>query len=133
MPITASDFDDPRIGKLPVWAQELIHVGDIATRSVTHWRNRVDELSDKIDEMRVAHAAERGAVVYDTWTSEDGSDGSEVRTGLGVGIPVRFGDSADICETFTVTYRDGGLDIEVQRSDYVLKSGSMRSPTLRIE
>lgn len=128
-----TDFDDPRISKLPHWAQELINAGERATASRDRWRLRVDELTAQIDRMQAEYAAEHGAAVYDTWTTEEDSDGAEVHIGLGVGVPVRFGKPDDITGDFVVAYRDGGLDVDVEFTGFTIKPNTMQHPTLRIE
>ena len=108
------NFDDPRIATLPRWARELIGAGESAKTSAKFWNDKYDERGDELDALRNRYAQEHGAATYDTWVSEDLSDGEGVRFGLGKGRTVEFGNSDDVCGEFTVTYSDGVLHVGSQ-------------------
>jgi hypothetical protein len=132
---TAPNFEDPRISNLPKWAQELISAGELATRNVTYWREKTDEARQAMDQLKAEHAREKGVDEYDTWTTVHTEGDEEIRTGLGRGVPVHFGDATDVCETYSVTYRNGGLDIRTpQSSGLILKTADLASMVeLRVE
>ncbi len=119
-----TDFDDSRIHKLPVWAQELIGRGRVAVTTAEHWRTKEAERTTELEMLKHRYAQERGAAEFDTWVSEgyDWETDRDIRFGLGTGRTVSFGDQKELTPNFGVTYRDGGLDIEVEGSDFVVKS-----------
>jgi hypothetical protein len=130
-----TNFDDPRIAKLPHWAQELIDGAATDASRAEYWRRHVDRLRDEIDRIRAEHAKATGPDAYDTWTAVDQHDGSEVRRGIGTGDAVYFGKQDDVLPDFAVSFRDGGLDITCNVSGYVIRPSrsGMTAYTLRIE
>lgn len=129
-------FDDPRIAKLPLWAQELMTQARIAERSAVYWNEKHEAKCAELDAVRAEHARKHGAAEYDTWVIEHGTDtydDSEIRFGLGTGRTVMFGDSTDTCEMYTVTYKDGGLNITGQGGGFTLKLPRFGDDTLRVD
>jgi hypothetical protein len=132
----STKFDDPRIGNLPKWAQEIIEHGRSAERSANYWNRQHEEACAELDRVRADHAREHGAAEYDTWVVETGTDAysdTEIRFGLGTGRAVEFGDSSDICPMYTVIYKDGGLNITTQGSGFALKLPRFSNDTLRVD
>jgi hypothetical protein len=127
------DFNDPRIAKLPMWAQEIIEAGRGARRNAAYWHEKYVEACDENIALKEAHAREHGAAEYDTWVTDD-NDSDGIHFGLGVGRPVDFGPPDDIVGAFTVTWRDGGLDIRSQSSALTFKTSRHGDgPDLRVE
>ncbi len=122
MPMNQPDYDDPRIQKLPAWARELIEDGRKARKSADYWIGREEAKSKELDDLRRKYAAENGQEGSDTWVFEDLDGGEEARFGLGSGRPVCFAtDPTDLTPDFTVTFRDGGLDISIEGPEYTIQ------------
>lgn len=132
---TKMDWYDERISKLPKWAQEMIEAGAKAGQRSAYWQDKLREAEEKIVDMEREHARTHGAETYDTWISKGDLDvtGEEIRFGLGVNQRVEFGDPSDEVGEFSVSYRDGGIDINSSGGDLVLKPKRYGTPLLRIE
>lgn len=126
-------FDDPRIDKLPLWAQQLFQEAKKAERNAVYWNTRHDAKSTELDQARQEFADNKGAVQYDTWVSVEQDDYEAANYGLGVGRNVEFGDPAEGCSTFTVIHKDGGLNIHVEGPWLLKPAPGMVNYDLRIE
>lgn len=130
-----TDYNDPRIEKLPGWARGLIQRGFEAERANSFWKAHAESAQAETDALRAEHARANGAEQFDTWVYDRRIvDEGETLFGLGVGRPVAFGDPSTGCGDWTVTYRDGGLDITTLYGDVSIMPGRRNgAPDVRIE
>lgn len=115
-------FDDPRIEKLPRWAQDLMQEAKKAERSAVYWNEKHDAKSAELDAAREEFARTGGVAGSNTWVDVDKDDYESARYGLGTSRAVEFGDPDDTA-TFTVTYKDSGLNVVVH-GQWLLKPGN---------
>lgn len=129
------DYSDPRISKLPRWAQEVIEEGRKAQESARYWQGRYRDQVETTDALRARYAEENGAPEYDTWVSEDlqEAEAEVANQGLGTGRPVYFGTDKTWA-TYTVRLEDGALDVQVESSNYLIRPNGYGKPTgFRVE
>jgi hypothetical protein len=125
--------DDARVSKLPKWAQALIEEGKKHQRSAAYWMEAAEARAEVLDRLRREYAQERGVPGSDTWIAEELSDGREAVLGLGSGRAIYFSETPERgYGEWTVTFRDGGLDIDVASPDYVIRP-ARRGSVVRIE
>jgi hypothetical protein len=125
-------FDDPRIAKLPLWAQQLMQAAKKAEKSAVYWNEQYDAKSAELDAAREGFARTNGAAGSNTWVEIDKDDYESARFGLGTSRTVEFGDPDDSA-TFTVNYVDGGLNIDVHGQWLLRPIPAHRPGELRIE
>lgn len=130
---TATRFDDPRIAKLPLWAQQLMEAAKKAERSAAYWNEQHEAKSAELDQVRAEFARTNGTPGSNTWVHIDRDDYESERYGLGTSRAVEYGNPDDIAADFTVTYKDGGLNVEVHGQWLLKPASSMTNHDLRIE